>query len=52
MFRSDRPCRSSVPGKGVETMTDYIIPCILLVTAVGALHKKENAYDLMLGGAA
>ncbi len=33
-------------------MTDYIIPCILLVTAVGALHKKENAYDLMLGGAA
>ena len=33
-------------------MTDYIIPCILLMAAAGALQKKENAYDLMLDGAA
>ena len=33
-------------------MTDYIIPCILLMAAAGALRKKENAYDLMLDGAA
>ena len=32
-------------------MTDYIIPCILLIAAAGALRKKENAYDLMLDGA-
>ena len=39
-------------GKGVEKMTDYIIPGILLTAAAGALRKKENAYDLMLDGAA
>ena len=33
-------------------MTDYIIPCILCVTAAGALRKKENTYELMLDGAA
>ena len=33
-------------------MTDYIIPCILLLAAAGVLRKKENAYDLMLDGAA
>ena len=33
-------------------MTDYIIPCILLMAAAGALQKQENAYDLMLDGAA
>ena len=33
-------------------MTDYIIPCILLTASVGALRKRENAYDLMLEGAA
>jgi spore maturation protein B len=36
----------------VEEMTDYIIPCILLTAAVGAMRKRENAYDLMLDGAA
>lgn len=39
-------------GKGVERLTDYLIPCILLISAAGALRKKENAYDLMLEGAA
>ena len=33
-------------------MTDYIIPGILLLSALAALRKQENAYDLMLEGAA
>ena len=33
-------------------MTDYIVPGILLLAAAAALRKKENAYDLMLEGAA
>ena len=33
-------------------MTDYIIPGILFAAAAGTLRKKENAYDLMLEGAA
>lgn len=33
-------------------MTDYLIPAILLLAACGSLQKKENAYDLMIQGAA
>ena len=33
-------------------MTDYIVPGILLMATTAALRKKENAYDLMLEGAA
>jgi spore maturation protein B len=33
-------------------MIDYIIPVILLLTALAALRKKENAYDIMLQGTA
>lgn len=33
-------------------MTDYILPCILLIAALLALRKRENAYDILLGGAA
>ena len=33
-------------------MTDYIVPVILMLTAALALRKKENAYDLLLQGAA
>ncbi len=33
-------------------MTDYIVPLILLFTALFALHKRENTYDLLLQGAA
>lgn len=33
-------------------MTDYIVPLILFVTMAIALGKKENAYDIMLSGAA
>ena len=36
----------------METMTDYMIPAILLFSSAAALRKKENAYDLMLEGAA
>ena len=33
-------------------MTDYLVPLILFFTAALALRKKENAYDIMLQGAA
>lgn len=33
-------------------MTDYVVPVILLLACLLALHRKENAYDLLLGGAA
>ena len=33
-------------------MIDYIVPVLLFVAAAAALRKKENAYDLMLSGAA
>ena len=33
-------------------MIDYIVPLILLVTSLLALRRKENAYDLLLSGAA
>ncbi len=33
-------------------MMDYIVPGLLLIACAAALHKKENAYDLMLSGAA
>jgi len=33
-------------------MTDYIVPMLLLVTSAFALRKRENAYDLLLSGAA
>ena len=33
-------------------MTDYIVPLLLLVSSVLALRKKENAYELLLEGAA
>lgn len=33
-------------------MTDYIVPLILLFTSTLALRKRENAYTLMLEGAA
>ena len=33
-------------------MTDYIVPGILLLTALLALKKQENAYDILLEGGA
>lgn len=39
-------------GKGVEEMTDYIVPAILLIVSLIALRKQENSYDLLLSGAA
>lgn len=32
-------------------MAEYIVPLILSITALAALHKKENAYDILTGGA-
>ncbi len=31
-------------------MTDYLVPLILFCTAAYALHKQENAYEIMLRG--
>lgn len=33
-------------------MTDYIVPLLLLLASALALRKQENAYDLLLSGAA
>lgn len=33
-------------------MMDYIVPVLLLIACVLALRKQENAYDLLLTGAA
>lgn len=33
-------------------MTDYLVPSLLLIVCLLALRKQENAYDLMLSGAA
>jgi len=32
-------------------MVDYLIPMLLLVSGILVLHKKENAYGLLLDGA-
>ena len=36
----------------MEKITDYIVPAILMATCLIALYKKENAYDILLDGAA
>lgn len=33
-------------------MLDYLVPLLLLCTSLIALRKRENAYDLLLNGAA
>ena len=33
-------------------MTDYLVPILLLATSLFALRKQEDAYDLLLTGAA
>lgn len=33
-------------------MTDYLVPALLLAVSLLALHRRENAYDIMLQGAA
>ena len=33
-------------------MIDYLVPLILLLTALLALRKQENCYDILLSGAA
>lgn len=33
-------------------MTDYLVPLLLLGICLLALHKKENAYDILLTGGA
>ena len=33
-------------------MTDYLVPALLLIVCLLALRRQENAYDLLLSGAA
>lgn len=33
-------------------MSNYLVPGLLAVVCIAALHKKENAYNLLLDGAA
>ena len=33
-------------------MTDYIVPLLMLISSLLVLRKRENAYDLLLSGAA
>jgi len=33
-------------------MTDYVVPALILLASLLALRRKENTYDLLLGGAA
>ena len=35
----------------METVTDYLVPLILFSVSAFALHKRENAYDILLRGA-
>ena len=35
----------------MATLTDYVVPLLLLLTCALALRKQENAYDLLLSGA-
>ena len=51
MFCRARRYDGLFTGQGVEEMTDYIVPLILLIVSLLALRKKENAYDLLLSGA-
>lgn len=36
----------------MEIVTDYLVPLVLLASALAALRKGENAYDQLLQGAA
>ena len=33
-------------------MVDYLVPCLLLPVSLLALRRRENTYDILLGGAA
>ncbi len=35
----------------METLTNYIVPSLLLIASLLALRKQENSYDLLLSGA-
>ena len=51
LCRSWSHCRLDF-GKAVATLTDYVVPILLLLTCALALRRQENAYDLLLSGAA
>ena len=33
-------------------MSEYLVPALLAILCIAALRRRENAYDLLLGGAA
>ena len=51
LCRNGTCCRVDF-GEGLEEMTDYILPLILMFSALLALRKKANPYDTLLSGAA
>jgi spore maturation protein B len=51
VFRRTGFDSSLAVGKGLEAVTDYIVPLILFSIAAFAIGKGENAYDIMLQGA-
>ena len=52
MLRGVRRYRRLGIGKTMATLTDYIVPFLLLISCALVLRKRENAYDLLLSGAA
>ena len=50
MLRRTGPHRRLGIGKGVEAVTHYIVPLLLLASALLALRKQENAYEILLQG--
>ena len=38
-------------GEALESLTDYLVPCILFFASAFALGRKENSYDILLHGA-
>ena len=52
VFGGPRPYQCVAVGKGLAEMIDYIVPVLLFFAAALALGRRENAYNLLLDGAA
>ena len=52
LLHRDRSYRSLDFRKVVEEMTDYLVPVLLLTICMLALRMHENAYSILLDGAA
>ena len=50
LLRRNGGSRRLAFGEGVEKVTDYLVPLLLLTVSAIAMGKKENTYDLLLHG--